>query len=153
MDKTKNNYRNDPSSPVKVPLKLGAGVVCDLISTAGHPVSVCYRWRCKIGIFIQLHLFDEGFLQAANYWVCWTHLLSCWPGQLSFIYYLPSEECGAMTKWPAVQPPLLQISGLPPGHTDQILTIFLNNWRDVRDVRQPTQYRAWLPDKRRFITL
>ena len=74
-------------------------------------MSVCYRWLCQIGIFIQLHLFDEGFLQAANYWVCWTHLLSCPADQLSFIYYLPSEECGVMTKWAADMAPLLQISG------------------------------------------
>ena len=77
------------------------------IPPAGQPVSVSYRWRCEIGILIQLHLFDEGFLRAHNYWVCWPHLLSCWGrGQLSFIYYLPSEECGLMTKWPPDMAPL-----------------------------------------------
>ena len=90
--------------------------------------------------YTKLHLFDEGFLQAANYWVCWTHLLSCRPGQLSFIYYLPSEECGVMTKWAADMAPLLQISGRlavvrlgVTVRTDQIIIIiiFLNNWRDV----------------------
>ena len=39
------------------------------------------------------------------------------PGQLSFIYYLPSEECGVMTKWAADMAPLLQISGRRAGQT------------------------------------